>query len=233
MFDCFIQISTTGELHQVVNNIYNYFKKPQLPSTSNSFEGSYFYKSENLGISVEYQHIGSQNVANIQISSANLNAKLSLFKDDKHEEVVMVSPLNAQGSMFYYNTKSYCLNVKGEVNFKNKIFNLEQLNSLGGRDIGRGVWNYYSFWFWAHFQGFTNVNGKKVSIGINLGNGFEHESTNTYEDSVILGDENYFVIQSHFKQYFGTISGWFIDENGNKISFENIQGLSEYHKAKW
>ena len=57
--------------------------------------------------------------------------------------------------MFYYDTKTYCMNVTGTVNFNNNTFDLKQLNSLGGRDIGRGVWNYYSFWYWVHFQGFT------------------------------------------------------------------------------
>ena len=29
------------------------------------------------------------------------------------------------------------------------------------------------------------------------------------------------------------MSGWFVDEELNKISFEEISGFSEYHKAKW
>lgn len=50
------------------------------------------------------------------------------------------------------------------------------------------MWNYSSFWFWAHAQGYVvdPTTGGKISFGLDMGNGFEHGSSETYEDSVIL-----------------------------------------------
>lgn len=113
-------------------------------------------------------------------------------KDVNHDEVVMLSKLNEDGSHFYYNTKSYGLQANGTIVIdlpkeKNKMYVNDQDKWYGGRDIGRGVWNYRSFWFWAHGDGFaTDVAGNKYRFGVNLGNGFEDPSSGAYEDSIIL-----------------------------------------------
>lgn len=99
----------------------------------------------------------------------------------------MLSRMSEDGSKFYYNVKSYGLGAKGQLIQGDIVYNFDETDSLGGRDIGRGVWNYNSYWFWAHGQGFINdQNGNRVSFGINLGNGFEIDTSLAYEDSVIL-----------------------------------------------
>ena len=44
---------------------------------------------------------------------------------------------------------------------------------------------------------------------------------------------DFHVLKSQLKQYFGSYSGWVVDENNNKIEFEDIVGLAEAHRARW
>lgn len=62
----------------------------------------------------------------------------------------MLTPISEDGKQFYYNTKSYGLKASGTVLVNNKTYKFSEAKALGGRDIGRGVWNYDSYWFWAH-----------------------------------------------------------------------------------
>ena len=82
-----------------------------------------------------------------------------MTKKVSDDEVVMISKLSEDGSKFYYNTKSYGISAKGSVTMKKKGQMVtetgDELTWIGGRDIGRGVWNYRSFWFWGHGQGFS------------------------------------------------------------------------------
>jgi hypothetical protein len=63
---------------------------------------------------------------------------------------VMHVPLSKdQESNFFYNVKSYSLYVEGSVKLLNKNYNIQKKTALGGRDWGRGIWNYNTYWIWA------------------------------------------------------------------------------------
>jgi len=44
---------------------------------------------------------------------------------------------------------------------------------------------------------------------------------------------DFYVLKSQLKQYFGSFSGWVIDENNIKVEFQDLVGLAEAHRARW
>lgn len=44
---------------------------------------------------------------------------------------------------------------------------------------------------------------------------------------------DFHVLKSQLKQYFGSFSGWVVDEDNKRIEFEDIVGLAEAHRARW
>lgn len=60
----------------------------------------------------------------------------------------MYSPINEEKTKFYYNVKTYNMKVTGYLEYQDKKFPIKNFAN-GGRDWGRGVWNYNSFWMWA------------------------------------------------------------------------------------
>jgi hypothetical protein len=48
-----------------------------------------------------------------------------------------------------------------------------------------------------------------------------------------LKEQNFYLLMSRFKQYFGVYRGWVVSERGEKIEFENIWGVGEVHRTRW
>ncbi|KAL4445282.1 hypothetical protein ABPG74_022095 [Tetrahymena malaccensis] len=175
----------------ISDTVHNLSKLPALHKNSMNYEGNYKYSSDDVKLSIQQIANAEKGVHYVEyeIETPYFASKGRLVKKDQDDELVMLTPINQDASYFYYNTKSYGLRAEGELIVKehNQSLKFNRSHSLAGRDIGRGVWNYNSFWFWAHAQGFIqDKTGNYVPFGIDLGNGFEHESTNTYEDCIIL-----------------------------------------------
>lgn len=49
----------------------------------------------------------------------------------------------------------------------------------------------------------------------------------------INDNTNALVIKNSFRQFIGKFSGYFLDENGKKVTFKDITGVAEIHKALW
>ncbi len=80
----------------------------------------------------------------------NFSAQINLTKFLEGDDIVMHVPLSKdQESNFFYNVKSYSLYVEGSVKLLNKNYNIQKKTALGGRDWGRGIWNYNTYWIWA------------------------------------------------------------------------------------
>ncbi|KAL4459819.1 hypothetical protein ABPG74_003345 [Tetrahymena malaccensis] len=171
-------------------DIYNPLKQITLPSTSNVFQGEISYSSQQVSISVKYEPGKVVNKIHVRFNSTLFEGDFTMSKVVDNDEIVMITPFSEDHRNFFYDTKTYCMEVDGKVEFKNSklaplIFS--PLNTQGGRDIGRGVWNYLTQWFWAHAKGYiTGTNGVKQSFGMNLGNGIELPNSNTYEDSIFI-----------------------------------------------
>ena len=65
--------------------------------------------------------------------------------------MVIVVPINEDGSKFYYNVKSYGWDVTGYISINND--RQELYNTTAGYDWGRGVFDYSTFWLWMSGHG--------------------------------------------------------------------------------
>ena len=76
------------------------------------------------------------------------------------------------------------MHVEGSVNFDGKTHQIVKGAANAGRDWGRGVWNYNSFWMWSTGQGYLK---DKRRFGLDIGKGFENpKQVKAYEDSVFI-----------------------------------------------
>jgi len=49
----------------------------------------------------------------------------------------------------------------------------------------------------------------------------------------INDNTNAFLVKNSFVQFIGKFKGYFLDENNNKVEFDNLSGVTEIHKALW
>lgn len=80
----------------------------------------------------------------------NFSANLILTKLRSTDDIVMHVPLDKeQESNFFYNVKSYSLIAEGNVSLLNKVYDISTKKATAGRDWGRGIWNFDTYWIWA------------------------------------------------------------------------------------
>lgn len=184
----------SNEVVVISEVVHNVSTLPKLSPNSYNYDSNYSYASSDLKLEIQQSVKGKKQIVNLKFQSDRVSGAVTMEKLSSEEELVMMSKMSESGDKFFYNTKAYGLRVSGDVSLKtitgtaNTTEKFSGLNWQGGRDIGRGVWNYSSFWFWAHAQGFVvdPTTGGKLSFGLDMGNGFEHGSSETYEDSVLL-----------------------------------------------
>ena len=98
-------------------------------------------------------------------------------KDDEHQSITTIVPINKSKSAFFFATKKPLLRYQGHftyekskddvVEWKESKYNR---NVLGFHDHGRGVWPYISGWIWGSFTTVLKKNGNR--LGLNIGYGF-------------------------------------------------------------
>lgn len=76
-----------------------------------------------------------------------IDAQLTYVLSDRQEGVNCYTPMNPDGSQFFYSRKQYGYQVFGTLTYKGKEYKIEK--TPGGMDWGRGVWPYRSYWVWA------------------------------------------------------------------------------------
>ena len=157
-----------------------------------------------------------------------------LKREDSADSISTLTPISEDRSLFYYNLKQNGINLKGNFNFNDKEYNLE--NFIATYDSGRGVWPVKSGWIWVNGNGRTSSG---LVFGINIGHGFSHpEASNTTEDCFFINNKVFklpamhteLLNNSHSKPWKFTVSQLTNKENltGNRcdIKFEPL-------KKKW
>jgi hypothetical protein len=104
----------------------------------------------------------------------DLKASIVLYNEPK-DSMVIATAFYEDKKAFYYNQKIIGMLAKGQVIYKDEIYEFEPYTSFGLLDWGRGVWPYKTTWYWSAGQGLIN---NKV-FGFNLGYGFGDTSAAT------------------------------------------------------
>jgi hypothetical protein len=106
------------------------------------------------------------------------NIDISISRDDSADSMVTMTPINENGSLFYYNLKQNIFVPTGSFSLNGKTIDLN--GAFVTYDSGRGAWPIKSGWIWANGNGFTSNN---QPIGINIGHGFSNpDSSRATED---------------------------------------------------
>lgn len=170
---------TTGELHEE-GLVIPFGSGISLERNPEAGEASF----QNDKVSLHFQADGGVRRVNVHWagfhSGRGIHAEIVLRELPNHESINIVIPIGA--NRFYLNTKINCMPAQGQIQYGDRVENLEPETCIGSLDWGRGVWEYRSFWNWASASGFL-TDGK--TIGLNLGQGFGDLSKAT-ENAVIL-----------------------------------------------
>ncbi len=90
-----------------------------------------------------------------------------LLTDEPKDSMVIATPFDKRGH-FYYNQKIVGMRAKGFFAIGDERVALDQKDTFGLLDWGRGVWTYKNTWYWSAAQG--EIDGHV--FGFNLGYGF-------------------------------------------------------------
>ncbi|KAM3138445.1 hypothetical protein pb186bvf_009532 [Paramecium bursaria] len=125
----------------------------------------------------------------IFVNTHTFIADIQIKNSKKHDSMVIVVPINEDGSKFYYNVKSYGWDVTGYISINS--VRQELYNTTAGYDWGRGVFDYNTFWLWMSGHGVQDDH----KIAINLGGGFAHKSSPATEEAFFY-DEKLFKLKN-------------------------------------
>lgn len=133
------------------------------------------------------------------------------------EHMVIATPFE-KDKHFYYNQKTNCMRASGYFTIKGEEYRLENKNTLGTLDWGRGVWTYDNTWYWGSFQGVLEDGN---ILGWNIGYGFGDTSAASenmlfYNGKAHKLDEIYFNIpRKNGKEDY--LSPWTFTSNDNRF----------------
>lgn len=104
----------------ISDTVHNLANLPTLHNNSMRYEGDYKYQSDSVKLSLKQTPNAATGVHHVdyEIETSIFSSKGRLVKKVKDDELVMLTPINQDGSYFYYNTKSYGLKSEGEMIIK-------------------------------------------------------------------------------------------------------------------
>lgn len=131
---------------------------------------------------------GKKDLLYFKLNTKEIQLEIDLvFEKDKSDNLVTLTPISKDSSLFYYNSKRYLLPASGKIVVNGKSYSGG--NFYLANDSGRGVWPVRSGWKWISASGMTN-RGK--AFALNLGHGFNHpESSRHTEDCFFVEGKLY------------------------------------------
>jgi len=143
-----------------------------------------------------------------------LHVDLTLERDPGDDAVVIASDWEANRRRFYYNMKDPALPARGSITFGDRTEDVDETETFGVHDWGRGVWPYTSTWYWG--VGGTWLDG--VRVGWNFGYGFGDRDQATENAIVYDGTVHKLTdVQFHFDDYTGT---WQITSSDDRVDMQ-------------
>lgn len=124
----------------------------------------------------------SNQFLNMTYNRDNLKIEFDIkLNAPNYESLVSLTPISADSTLFYYNTKMCTIPVTGTIKINGTAYKASDM--IVTMDSGRGVWPVRSGWIWASANGISGNN----TIGLNFGHGFSHpEASRHTEDSFFI-----------------------------------------------
>ncbi|EAR90802.2 transmembrane protein, putative (macronuclear) [Tetrahymena thermophila SB210] len=117
----------------------------------------------------------------ITFESLSITGSLKFSKKMNEQQQVAIKPLTKQKNNFFYLIKSLCMEVKGQLQIENQhniLLNFNNTNqSIGGRNIIRGIFNYETNWSIATAKGKIQQKDEKlINFAISIGSSDSRDS---------------------------------------------------------
>ena len=157
---------------------------------------TFAYSNEETGFSVEFD---------VKLQGKDLDS------------IVTLTPMIEDGSLFYFNNKSYGLKPTGKIKINKEEISTKDFHFT--YDAGRGAWPLKSGWVWVSIGGETK---NKETFSFNSGHGFTHHSAKFTEDCFFIKGKLYKLYNLKYNY----------SENLNEHGLKNIQLISQETEKK-
>lgn len=107
------------------------------------------------------------------------------------ENLVTLSPMSEDSTLFYYNSKRYLIPANGRIVINGKSYSGSKFYLTN--DSGRGVWPMRSGWKWVSATGKTT---RLNNIALNFGHGFNHPNASKHTEDCFFVDGKLFKLEA-------------------------------------
>ncbi|KAL4506682.1 hypothetical protein ABPG72_000253 [Tetrahymena utriculariae] len=152
----------------------------------------------------------------ITLESPTITGSLKFSKKANQQQQVAIKPLTKQQNNFFYLIKSFCMVVQCKLQIENQhnlFLNFNTTNeSIGGRNIIRGIFNYETNWSIATGKGkIEQKDGKFIDFAISLGSSDSRDSLKLQNVVYVDGEiEAINSIKGSIKQYHDISIPWLV-----------------------
>jgi hypothetical protein len=127
-----------------------------------------------------------------KLNTTEIQLEIDLvFDKDESDNLVTLTPISYDTTLFYYNSKRYLLPARGKIVVNGKTYSGDKFYIAN--DSGRGVWPVRSGWKWVSASGKTK-NGRPFAL--NLGHGFNHPEASRHTEDCFFVDNRLFKLEA-------------------------------------